>query len=47
MEGKTVLSSSISYFNAPAGNWEPAMEHFNMSLNYKKGEDEFKRDAYS
>ena len=42
MEGKTVLSSSISYFNALAGSWEPAMEHFNMSLNYKKGEDEMK-----
>ena len=34
MEGKTVLSSSISYFNALAGSWEPAVEPFTMSLNY-------------
>jgi hypothetical protein len=42
MEGHTVLSSSISYFNALAGSWEPAMEHSNLSLHYTKGEDEFK-----
>ena len=42
MEGTTVLSSSISYFNALAGSWEPAIEHFNMSLIYKKSEDSFK-----
>ena len=42
MEGKTVLSSSISYFNALAGSWEPAVEGFTMSLNYQKGVNELK-----
>ena len=30
--GKTNFSSSISYYNALAGSWEPAVENCSLSL---------------
>ena len=40
--GKTHFSCSLSYFNALAGCWEPAIEKFNVTLKNMVGRDQRK-----
>lgn len=37
MIGRTYLTASLSYFNTPAGRWEPAIEQVNMNFELTKG----------